>query len=148
MLERYTKYILGFICVIVLSSQIPERIEFIKYEKGKWLKVKEKAKTLKKPLFVKCYTKWCATCRSMDRHVFTDQKIAKYYNEHFLNYGINMEKKEGPALKDSFKVTAYPTFIYFNKDGKEVHRFIGGKDVDELLAEGKLVLDSLINTSK
>jgi thiol:disulfide interchange protein len=90
-----------------------------------------------KPIFIDCFTEWCGPCKVMTRRVFTDPKVAKYYNEHFINLKIDMEKGEGVFLSRKFQIQYYPTLIYLNKDGQEVHRVVGYRNGDDFLSEGK-----------
>ncbi len=46
-------------------------------------------------------------------------------NEHFVCMKLDMEHGEGPERNKTFNVKAYPTFIFFDADGKEMSRFEG-----------------------
>lgn len=46
-------------------------------------------------------------------------------NEHFVCMQLDMEHGEGPERNKTFQVEAYPTFIFFDADGKEMSRFEG-----------------------
>lgn len=92
------------------------------------------AKAEGKMLFVDCYTSWCGPCRMMATQVFPQKKVGDYFNKHFVSFKIDMEKGEGPSLKNKFAVKAYPTFLFLDGDGKEVNRIVGGDpDVDAFL---------------
>ena len=51
---------------------------------GTWKQAIAKAKTENKPLFVDFYTDWCGPCKKMDKEVFTDAKVAEFYNTNFI----------------------------------------------------------------
>jgi thioredoxin-related protein len=38
-----------------------------------------------------------------------------------------MEKGDGPDVAKQFNVSFYPTFLFFNPDGKLVHKAVGGR---------------------
>jgi uncharacterized protein YyaL (SSP411 family) len=52
-----------------------------------------------KPIFVDCYTSWCAPCKKMEQTVFVNDTVYKFYNEHFINFKVDMEKGEGVEMK-------------------------------------------------
>lgn len=74
---------------------------------------------------VDCYTLWCGPCRYMATNVFPNDTLGKFMNEHFVCMKLDMEHGEGPERNKTFHVKAYPTFIFFDADGKEMNRFEG-----------------------
>ena len=106
--------------------------------------VTEKAKKEKKLIFVDCYTQWCGPCKKMIRDVFPQEKVGKYMNARFVNLKIDMEAKYAEGLAKEWQVSAYPTFIIFNADGKEIGRFMGGSDADGFIrrVEEKSAVDA------
>lgn len=89
---------------------------------------REKAKEDGKLLFVDCYTSWCGPCKMMSRQVFTQKAIGEFFNEHFVNLKVDMEKGEGPALQDKYGVKAYPTMMLLDGEGRIVYKILGGAD--------------------
>ncbi len=124
--------------------------EGVAFVEGKtFAEVLHKAKEEGKMLFIDCYTCWCGPCRMMATQVFPQKKVGDYFNEHFVSFKIDMEKGEGPELKNKFSVRAYPTFLFLDGDGKEINRIVGGdSDADKFLKSvddgiGTLSLSSL-----
>lgn len=124
--------------------------EGVAFVEGKtFAEVLQKAKEEGKMLFIDCYTSWCGPCRMMATQVFPQKKVGDYFNEHFVSFKIDMEKGEGPELKNKFSVRAYPTFLFLDGDGKEINRIVGGdSDADKFLKSvddgiGTLSLSSL-----
>ena len=74
---------------------------------------------------VDCYTLWCGPCRYMATNIFPNDTLGAYMNEHFVCMKLDMEHGEGPERNKTFNVKAYPTFIFFDADGKEMNRFEG-----------------------
>ena len=52
------------------------------------------AKEENKLLFVDCFTTWCGPCRMLSKVVFKDSLVADYFNRHFVNLKMDMEKAE------------------------------------------------------
>ncbi len=94
------------------------------------------AKEAGKMVFVDCYTSWCGPCRMMATQVFPQKMMGDYFNEKFVNLKVDMEKGEGPDLHKRFQVKAYPTFLFFDADGNEVHRIVGGDSDAAKFLEG------------
>lgn len=93
--------------------------------KGTFAQALAKAKKENKKLMVDCYTLWCGPCRFMATNVFPNDTLGAYMNEHFVCMKLDMEHGEGPERNKTFQVKAYPTFIFFDADGKEMSRFEG-----------------------
>lgn len=111
-------------------------------------KAAAKAKKENKLVFVDCYTQWCGPCKKMSRDIFPDAKVGQYMNPRFVNLKIDMEAKYAEGLSKEWQVTAYPTFIIFNADGKEIGRFMGGSDADGFIhrVEEKSAVDAAANS--
>lgn len=92
-----------------------------------------KAKAENKLIFMDCYTTWCGPCRMMSNTVFPQEKVGAAMNPKFVSVKIDMESAYGAPLAKKLQVTAFPTFIIFNSDLKEVGRFLGGSQADEFL---------------
>lgn len=93
--------------------------------KGTFAQALAKAKKENKKLMVDCYTLWCGPCRHMAKNVFPDENLGKYMNANFVCIQLDMEHGEGPELNKTFNIEAYPTFIFFDAEGKEMSRFEG-----------------------
>ena len=93
--------------------------------KGTFAQALAKAKKENKKLMVDCYTLWCGPCRYMATNIFPNDTLGAYMNEHFVCMKLDMEHGEGPERNKTFQVKAYPTFIFFDADGKEMSRFEG-----------------------
>lgn len=110
----------------------------IQFTHGTWSEILELAKKENKPIFVDCYTVWCGPCKMMSATVFMEPAVADYFNATFINAKVDMEKGEGIDIKNKYSVKAYPTFLYLDKDGKELNRLVGSMPSAEFIAESKL----------
>ncbi len=110
----------------------------IQFTHGTWSEILQLAKKENKPIFVDCFTVWCGPCKMMSSTVFMEQAVADYFNSTFINAKIDMEKGEGIDIKNKYEVKAYPTFLYLDKDGKELNRIVGSMPGTEFIAESKL----------
>lgn len=109
----------------------------IQFFHGTFAEAQTKAKKESKLIFMDAYTSWCAPCRMMAANVFTDQSVGEYFNEHFVNIKVDMEKSEGPSLSELYKVSAYPTLLFIDGNGTVKSRAIGMKSASDLIALGQ-----------
>lgn len=109
--------------------------------KGTFAQALAKAKKENKKLMVDCYTLWCGPCRHMAKNVFPDENLGKYMNANFVCIQLDMEHGEGSELNKTFNVEAYPTFIFFDAEGKEMNRFEGMCMQDEFQKRCERILN-------
>ena len=115
-----------------------EGIVFIDNE---WNDALATAKASGKNIFIDAYTTWCGPCKMMDRDVFTDSSVAIFYNKHFINLKLDIEKGDGLEVAEKFQVRAYPSFLFIDADQNLVHRGVGYQPVARFLQLGDEALD-------
>ncbi len=129
-----------FTLAILFSLHNITQAQGINFFKGTWEEALEAAQAANMPIFVDAYTVWCGPCKFMAAKVFTDNAVGEYYNQSFINFKYDMEKGDGPLFADKYRVTAYPTLLYINSEGKVLHRVMGAKQADDFINEGKKAL--------
>ena len=134
-------FIVQFLCLALFSfgQSAGDGIRFIEGEK--WENVLKMAQEQDKYIFMDCYTSWCGPCKQMAQTTFVDPDVAALFNEKFINVKVDMEKGEGKELSKRYGVRAYPTLNFIHGDGEIVHCVVGGLGADELIRQGKLVLE-------
>ncbi|MEZ4772414.1 MAG: thioredoxin family protein [Bacteroidia bacterium] len=124
--------------IFSLNIQAQDGVEFFK---GSWSQVLEQAKTQRKPVFVDAYAEWCGPCKAMARNTFRNVKVGEFMNQNFVNYQFDMEKGEGPAFAQKYKVNAYPTLLFVNHKGEVLHVAYGYKAPNDFVNEAQKSLD-------
>ena len=94
-----------------------------------------------KMVFIYAYTTWCGPCKAMKKSVFPKAEVGEFYNGAFINVKMDMEKGQGFDLGDKYKVEAYPTFLFVNKEGDVVHKSMGGRQLLDFIDLGNAALD-------
>lgn len=107
----------------------------------KWTDLLAKAKSENKLIVVDAYTTWCGPCKWMDKNVFTDAAVGKFYNANFINAKFDMEAGEGLELAKTYEVRAYPTILFIDGSGAAVHRIVGGREAEPFVEVGRIALD-------
>ncbi|MBB5438103.1 thiol:disulfide interchange protein [Pedobacter sp. AK017] len=97
----------------------------------------KQAKASKKYIFVDAYADWCGPCKLLKSSTFADLQVSTFFNSHFVNVAIDMEKGGGIALAEDWDIQAYPTLLILDSTGKVVFRSVGFLRPKELLEFGR-----------
>lgn len=131
-----------FVVVLALCSQIALAQDGIQFVHDKsWKEVLAMAKATDKLVFLDAYTTWCGPCKKMSKDIFPQEEVGNYYNEHFVNVKMDMEKGEGLQVAETYKIQAYPTLLFIDGDGDLVHRKAGYMDAEEFIDFAKEATD-------
>ena len=129
------KMLFMLLALAALSARAQNRK--IHFEEGNLASVLAKAKAEGKFVFMDAYTTWCGPCKWMDKNVFTNDTVADYFNQHFVNYKLDMEKGEGLEVAKKYEVRAYPNLVFIDGDGNLVHRAAGSRAAHQFVQLGK-----------
>ena len=144
-MKKYTIFlsllVMLFAAPSVFAQEKHDETKGIQFFHGTWDELMAKAKKENKPVFVDAYAVWCGPCKNMAATVFTNEEVGDYFNKNFINYKFDMEKGEGPAFAQKWKVTGYPTMFFFDPSGNLTNRVLGAQFKDGLLEEGKKALN-------
>lgn len=100
-------------------------IKGIRFIEEDWDKALEQARLQNKMIFLDAYASWCGPCKLMKRSTFSDKEVGEYFNEHFVNVAIDMEKGIGPSLSKKFGLEAYPTLFILDQNGNVIGQSVG-----------------------
>jgi len=113
----------------------------IHFEQGlSWQQIKAKAKAEHKYIFVDCFATWCGPCKKMETEVYPLDSIGQFFNQNFISVKAQMDstakdddlvksfRADAKNLQNSYRVNAFPTFLFFSPEGKLVHKGIGAMD--------------------
>lgn len=126
MKKIFSPLLLIFLFLSCFTSSFAE--DGVKFEHGNINEILAKARNNKKGpqlVFIDCFTQWCGPCKMVAKNVFPTKEAGDYFNTNFVNVKIDMETPEGKEFNKKYKVTAYPTFIILDLNGKEINRFVG-----------------------
>lgn len=143
--------------LVVVISMITGMVygQGINFEKlPGWKETLLKAKNEKKAIFVDAFTTWCGPCKQMDKQVFPQKEVGDFFNANFISFKLQMDQtpKDDAATKarysdakmfeQTYKITSYPCYLFFDQDGKLMHKAGGGglKPAD-FIEIGKEALD-------
>lgn len=127
-------------------TEVPKQKGMVFFQ-GTWAELLKESQQTGKPIFLDAYAAWCGPCRMMAANTFPDEEVGKFYNEHFVNYKLDMEKGEGPALKMKYKVTHYPTYLFLDSQGNLRYRKVGYMAPEVFIQEGKAAVKAFKSTN-
>lgn len=116
------------------------KIQFNKSEK--FSDVLDMAAAQDKLVYLDVNASWCTPCKLMQRDVYTNKEVGSFFNTNFINYIVDIDKKEGPDLKLIFDIKVIPTLLWLDGKGRVVHRHEGAQYHRDLLANAQKALDS------
>src|SRR5688500_1947651 len=116
----------SFIAAFLLLTLAAKGQNGISFESNlTWAEVKQKAKIENKYIFMDCFATWCLPCKQMDKEVYPNDTIGAFVNSNFISIKIQMDTstsdgddvkkkyKEASSIQREFKVSAFPTFLFF-----------------------------------
>jgi thioredoxin-related protein len=115
----------------------------IQFIEPNWSKAIAEAKKQKKMIFIDAYTSWCGPCRMLKQNTFTDKTAGDYFNKHFINIALDMEKGDGLAFAQKYQVAAYPTLFIMDAEEKSVTTSEGYINPAQLIEFGKYVINKV-----
>ncbi len=114
--------LLGLLAVFISASISYSEVHFKDLAFKDALKEASKGHKI---IMVDLYTDWCGWCKRLDRDTYSDDNVGKYADENFVSLKMNAEQGEGIDLAKNYQVRGYPTILFFNEKGEEIHRLVG-----------------------
>jgi len=102
-----------------------------------WQQILEQAKEQNKYIFVDCFATWCVPCKQMDQEVYTDMSVSDILNAKFISVRMQIDSTakddqqtkaryaDATFIRNTYSVSAFPTFLFFSPNGQLVHQGIG-----------------------
>ena len=136
-LKATSLFVLMILASIIANAQ--SGVTFL--ANGNLRAVFENAKAEKKLVFLEVYAPDCSHCLQLEA-AFKDAKVAKFYNEHFTSYKMDMYKVETQAFlqKQKVYVSTTPTLLFYNADVKIIYQVT--------LTESRLTAAALLEEAK
>lgn len=139
--NHLVKTTINLLVLLVHLSVFSQGIRFVEMKTDSDLAmIHQKAAEEKKLIFIDCYTTWCGPCKYMEKNIFTNDTVAKFYNEHFVCARMDMEKGVGISYTYKYDVYSYPTYLFIDKELG--HRTNGTRDVKGFIKIGETALNA------
>lgn len=116
-----------------VDAQRKDKTEEIQFIENSWPEALQRAKAEGKYIFVDGYATWCGPCKKLKATTFKDNKAAAFFNKHFVNVAIDMEKGQGPKLAEKWGLEVYPALFIFDSQGRLIISGEGFLDATEMI---------------
>jgi thioredoxin-related protein len=138
------RFIFSIIFILFIASTISgNEIKFREVtNQEEWDAAFALAKIEKKLVFVDIYTDWCTYCHKLDKEVYTDDGLAEYFNENFINVKFDAETEFGYPLTIKYDVTGYPKLLFLTKKQRVYESIDGFVPTEVLMEYGSAAHDS------
>ena len=131
----------GLLSLIVVLTVLSAQAQ-TEFFKGTWKEAYAEAQKQNKYLFIDCYTDWCGWCKVADEKTFPDKAIGEVLNKNFISVKVDMERGEGVALAQKYRVTGFPSYLMFTPDGSFAKKMSGYiENPNDFIAEVKKSMD-------
>lgn len=134
----------AFSFLLLFSFLVSFAQETINFETGTFKELLAKAKKENKLLFIDAYAVWCGPCKLMEKNIFPLPAVRNYYDTHFINARIDMEKGEGLDIARKYEVRSFPSYLFLNGDGEVVMRNYGYMGEQDFIAIGTVANNPLL----
>jgi len=141
-MKSKSKFLALILLLISLNLQAQQN-EGIHFYKGSVEDLYATAQAEGKPIYVDVMASWCGPCKWMARNVFTNKKVATYYNANFINYSLDIQKGEGVDFANKFRISLLPTHLFLYPDGKEFSRYLGAMNKSEFYLFGEGIVHDI-----
>lgn len=90
----------------------------------------KRAKAENKVIFMDLWTEWCPPCLRLQKNVFPSAEASVALGK-VVPFSSLVQKRdgtpvpEGTKLAGQFKLSAFPTLVILDADGKEIRRHVG-----------------------
>jgi len=89
-----------------------------------------RAASEKKPVMVMMTATWCGPCKMLEKNVLNDAWV-----KHFLSDFVVVKAYEDKAVEKKYPMNGYPTLVFTDSEGKELHRTAGYQPSTKFLSE-------------
>jgi thiol-disulfide isomerase/thioredoxin len=127
-----------------------QKITGIKWsEELSWQQIKETSKRENKYIFLDCYATWCGPCKLMDQQIYTNDTVGDFFNDRFISVRVQMDKTrrdnewvkqwyaDAIVFRKEYRIEGYPSCIYLSPQGDILHKVLGYRTVNEIIADAK-----------
>ena len=117
----------------VAETPPPESIKWYSYTGGK-----HQSNNSGKPIMVDVYADWCGWCKTLDEETYSDARVIELAADSFISVKINGDNDYDFAMK--YGIRNYPTILFVDSEGNEIHRVIGFRNADRFLDDMKTAM--------
>ena len=104
----------------------------------------QRARAQNKPILIDFYADWCGPCKDMDARVYPDRQVIAQ-SQNWVTVKVNGEQR--PDVMQAYGLSAYPTLVFAQSNGKPVKIIEGYHDAPQLVAQMQEAFSTWNSTS-
>lgn len=131
------------IFLFIVISFVTSAFSQIHFEQLSWQQALGKARQENKMIFIDVYATWCTYCRQMDANIFQLPEVGDYHNQHFINLRYDVLRTDGIAIRNSYRLLGFPTFLYLDPQGMVLKKTVGYQSKELLLQNSQAAFSLL-----
>lgn len=116
-----------------------QKIKGVQYFQGSWKETQIAARQQKHIVFVEIYAENYAPSRLLN-DLLMEKSVAEYYNQHFINYRVDINSVIGNEFIKNYKVAAAGELLFFAPNGKIISHQAGATSAAQLNAIARSVI--------
>ena len=105
----------------------------VRYFQGSWSEIQSVSIQQKRLVFVEIYAENYAPSNLLN-DLLAEDSVAEYYNQHFINYRVDINSVMGNAFIKKYQVAAAGELLFFAPDGAIVSRQAGATSLAQIKA--------------
>ena len=99
-----------------------------------WDELLRRAREENKLIFLDCSASWCVPCKTFAKEVLTVDSVAAFFNSHFINVYVDLEKDKLPPVADMPGVRSIPALFFIDaRQERMVHGRFGFQNAPALM---------------
>lgn len=130
---KATSILFAVIFGFIFTLSQAQSIEKVKYFNGSLKEAFAESSKQNKPIFLEAYTTWCGYCKRLEQTTLTDQNVARFLNQNYINLKVDLEKGEGAQIASKYSIRGFPTMLVLSSQGIELKKLVGFRSADDLL---------------
>jgi len=139
MFQKSLRFLYLFFLFIFTQNGIAQNN--FKFDESDYQTIIKKSKAEKKPIFIMLYATWCPHCNKMKKEALADTLVTNLLSKNYICTWQDVDKPEGIMLKNKFKITSLPTFIFLDSNENELYRLRSEYKRNDFVVEIKNALD-------
>ena len=92
-----------------------------------------------RPMMIDFYTDWCGWCKKLDAETYVNGQVIAAAKD-FVSVKVNADVDRETASR--YKITGFPTILFTDAAGTEIHRVIGYRPAQNFLGEMNRALEA------
>ena len=109
------------------------------YFQGSWSEIQLVSRQQNRPVFVEIYAENYAPSHLLS-DLLAEDSVAEYYNQHFINYRIDINSVMGNTFIKNYRVAAAGELLFFAPNGSIVSHQAGATSLAQIKAIGQSVI--------